>query len=264
MPSRLETTPLPFPPNPNYGQGVTRRRIDLINEDCRTVARLTDPFHEMECELVCEGTRLATINGVMRRYPTTLCPGANASLQAFVGLDLLDAAKQMYAPASHRGNCTHLLDLAWLATQHAVRSEVARTYEACVPDEQGGASVVAELRRNGEVVHRWNIDHGLVTAPANVQGLPLLKGFWANASARFDRDDLEAAMVLARAYLIAIGRAYDTQAWAGRSVKDNTPLRDRCYAYSSDRLDAGYFLAGHVRDFSDQIPPAPSYEGKNK
>jgi hypothetical protein len=243
---------LPFPPNPSYGDGATRRRIDLLNSRSTTLARLIDTFHEMDCKIRHDGQRVTAIEGVMHRYPTTLCPGAASVLQAKVGMSLGEAGSRFYEPSFQRQNCTHLLDLAWLAVNHARRGAPERVYEAYVPDERAGP-VVVEVLCDGNPVHQWTVSRGIVISPRGVANLSLLKGFWVRASELLDGDALEAALVLSRTYLIAIGRAYDTQAWAGRPVADNVPLRDKCYAYSSQHGDAGRFVGGNVRDFQDRI-----------
>jgi hypothetical protein len=127
-------------------------------------------------------------------------------------------------------------------------------YDIVVPDERD-APVVVELVRDGAPFFTWTVDQGVVTAPPGVVGLPLLAGFWTQAAQRFDGDELEAALVLARTYPIARGRAYDAEAWAGQAASRNTSLRDRCFAYATSRSSLGEFRGAYVRDFSDGIPP---------
>lgn len=254
MQHRPHRPPLPFPPNPHYGEGVTRRRVELVNEGSTALARLVDPFHEMECKVAHDGQRITSISGVMHRFPTTLCPGANSVLQELVGARIDEAGTRFYESKFQRRNCTHLLDLAWLATNHIRRRRRTRVYEAHVPDERD-APIAVELHSDGRLLFEWTVSHGIVTGPAEVACLPLLKGFWSRASEMLAGDALEAAIVMARTYLIAVGRAYDTQAWAGRSVVDNVPLRDKCYAYSSEHGATGRFLGDNVRDFTARISP---------
>ena len=254
MQHRPNRSPLPFPPNPHYGTGATRRRVDLVNDGSKAIARLIDPFHEMDCEIAHDGQRIMAITGVMHRYPTTLCPGAHSVLQELVGANIDETSARLYEAAFQRRNCTHLLDLAWLAMNHAKRGQGTRVYEAYVPDEHG-EPLVMDLHCDDNLLHRWTVVHGVATDPPDVAGMPLLKGFWTRASELFSGDALEAAMILSRTYLIAVGRAYDTQAWAGRPVADNVPLRDKCYAYSSQHGEVGRFLGDHVRDLPDRIKP---------
>ena len=249
MSSEASRFELAFPPNPRFGTGATHRRIELVNESTRTSARLMDPFHEMECQVIHDGEHVTNVTGIMHRYPTTLCPGAMSVVTSLVGASIHGPIERHYAPGVLARNCTHLFDLACLAVVHAARAESRRVYEAVVPDEQD-EPVTAEVRRDGHCVHAWTVRRGIVSLPNEVADLPLLGGFLAKASSLFSGDELEAALVLARAYLISLGRPYDTEAWAGRPTSQNIPLRDRCYAYASSHGDAGRFMAGHVRDIT--------------
>jgi len=239
---------LAFPPNPNFGTGRTRRRIELVNNGSRTSARLADPFHEMECQVDHDGQHVTAVSGVMHRYPTTLCPGATALTGGLTGASIHRPTEQFYAPGVLPRHCTHLFDLACLAIAHAGRTEPQRVYEAIVPDERDGP-VLVEVRRDGRSIHAWTVRRGFVISPGEVAGLPLLRGFLAKGGGLLSGDALEAALVLARTYLVSLGRPYDTEAWAGRPTSLNAPLRDRCYAYATYHSDAGRFMSGYIRDF---------------
>ena len=250
------TTPnLPYPPNPSFGHGAARRRIEIVGVRHGSSARLIDPFHEMECELVHDGARVSAVSARMHRYPTTLCPGATLVLQELVGLPLGCDGDRFYAGGAMRRHCTHLFDLAYLALSHAARGEGRRCYDVVVPDERD-APVVVELSRDHSPLLSWTVRRGVVISPLELAGLPLLKGFWARAAEHFAGDELEAALVLARTYMIAVGRAYDAESWAGQPPSRNAALRDRCYGYASSHGDRGEFRGGYVRDFSEGIPPS--------
>jgi hypothetical protein len=236
---------LPFPRNPGFGTGCARRRIELVNLEGRATGHLSDPFHEMRCELTHDESNVLTIEGTMLRYPTTLCPGAAQPLAELTGRSLREPPKSFYAPGVLPRNCTHLFDLGYLTIAQAARAEPRRTYEAIVPDELA-TPVVCELWRDGTRLLAWTVRHGLVIAPAAVNGLSLLAGFLKAASARFQGDALEAALVLARTYLISIGRPYDSQAWAGRLTSGNVALRNRCYGYAAVHGDSGRFRDGYI------------------
>jgi hypothetical protein len=244
---------LPYPRNPRFGSGAARRRIELVSVEYQARARLIDSFHEMECEIVHDGTHVTTVSAAMHRYPTTLCPGAVSVLQELVGSPVSCSGDHYYAAGAVRRHCTHLFDLAYLAVSQAGRGPGRRTYDVVVPDECN-ASVLVEVARDGAAMLTWTVRDGSVVAPAELAGLPLLGGFWARAAEHFAGDALEAALVLARTYLIAVGRAYDSEAWAGQPSSRNDALSNRCYGYSSAHGDRGEFRAGYVRDFSGGIP----------
>jgi len=244
---------LPYPRNPSFGSGAARRRIELRSDEHYARARLTDSFHEMMCEIIHDGTHVTAVSGVMYRYPTTLCPGAASVLQELVGVPVGCSGERYCAPGTVRRHCTHLYDLAYLALCQAGRGPGGRTYDIIVPDEYE-APVLVEVARDGAALLAWTVRDGMVIAPSDVAGLPLLGGFQARASKRFAGDVFEAALVLARTYLIAVGRAYDAEAWASQPSSRNDALRNRCYGYSSAHGDRGEFRAAYVRDFSAGIP----------
>jgi hypothetical protein len=174
-------------------------------------------------------------------------------LRELIGMPIATPVFGFYAGGRARRNCTHLLDLAVLTIAHANRQERERVYEAVVPDELD-MPVTIEVLINGRSVHAWKALESTVREPGEFAGRPLCAGFAAWAGKRFAGDDLEAAMVLAHAYLISRGREYDTEVWTGLPISRNAVLNDVCYSYAAGRREHAIFLAGNTRDFSDGIP----------
>lgn len=244
---------LPFPRNPDYGRGATRRRVRLVNGEGVTTGHLVDIFHAMDCRIEHDGERVTAAHGVMRRIPNTACPGAPAMLRELVGMPIATPAFGFYAGGRARRNCTHLLDLAVLTISHATRAAKERVYEASVPDELD-EPVTIEARIDGHTVHAWQALESTIRGPAEFAGRPLCRGFAAWAGKRFAGDALESAMVLAHTYLISRGREYETEAFTGQPITRNPLLNDVCFAYAAERRETALFLPGNTRDFSTGIP----------
>jgi hypothetical protein len=124
-----------------------------------------------------------------------------------------------------------------MAIGHAQRPSTEILYEAEVPDEVE-LPVPITIWRNGRPVCRWLVRQGAILEPLELRGRPLGVGFAGWASRAFDQDQLEAATILARTWLIAVGRRYLPSQAEGRPARDNPQMLDRCYAYSRGVVDA--------------------------
>jgi hypothetical protein len=228
---------LNFPLNPDYGTGSTIRRVSLRALSDRVGGHLLDNFHEMRCSVEHDASIVTAITGESIRIPTTACPGAAGQLHSLVGLPIGTPTRDFYAGGIARHHCTHLLDLAVMAIGHAQRPPADILYEAEVPDEVD-SPVHITIWRNGRLVCRWLGRQGAILEPLELRGRPLGAGFAPWASLAFDQDQLEAATILARTWLIAIGRRYLPSQAEGRPARDNPQMLDRCYAYSRGVVDA--------------------------
>ena len=246
---------LHFPPNPNFGNGSCVRRISLRSEGSVVQGHLADNFHEMRC-VVGHDTGLVTrITSEAVRIPTTACPAAAGQIQSFTGLPVGTPTREFYRDGRGRHHCTHLLDLAVLAIGHAAKPASTVTYEAVVPDEVD-EPVTITIARNGQLVHRWLIREGIIVEPAQLSGKTLDKGFASWATIVLDRDALDAATILARTWLVAIGRRYLPTLAAGRPALDNPGMLGRCYAYSMPHV-ANAVLTGEPEVLPDQLEDCP-------
>ncbi|WP_375194454.1 DUF2889 domain-containing protein [Sphingobium sp.] len=201
----------------------------------RVDGHLLDNFHEMRCSIVHDGTIVTAVAGQSVRIPTTACPGAVDQLQSLAGLPISTPTRDFYAGGIARHHCTHLLDLAVMAIGHAQRPSTEMLYEAEVPDEVE-LPVPITIWRNGRLVCRWLVQQGAILEPRELRGRPLGAGFAAWASLAFEQDQLEAATILARTWLIAIGRRYRPSQAAGRPARDNPEMLGRCYAYGAGQV----------------------------
>lgn len=244
---------LPFPPDPDYGGRILRRRIRLTNLDGRVEAHLSDVFHEMHCTLRHADGIVTDVDCRALRIPTTACPGAAVVVRELIGTPLSTPRATLYESARVRRNCTHMFDLVVLAMAQATREqEPSRVYDAAVPDETDGP-VWVDVMRDEQTVHRWLVRHRRIVEPAMFEGRPLLAGFTRWASESFSGDLQEAAFILSKTCFIASGAPYLTEVFTGRTLRRNAAMAGVCHGYAEERLDSSWFLGGARRDFTDGV-----------
>ena len=203
-----------LPQRSSYGSGIYRRRITLEADGDRVVGELEDDFHHFRATLRHDGARITSARGEALRMPWTTCAGAMAPLEALEGMPLTRSLLAVAKYTNPRMQCTHTFDAATLAVAHAARlaedpsASLHRRYSVDLPDRVGGRTC-AELRRDGELVLRWELDKTLIEAPEAFAGRSLSGGSFASWSEqRFAADEAEAAQVMRRACVISMGRIY--------------------------------------------------------
>lgn len=239
-----------YPPNPDYGTGACRRIIGIASRPGTVDAHLSDNFHEMRCRIRHDGRIVTAIESEAIRIPTSACPGAASILQELVGIRLDTPKRALYADGRALRHCTHLFDLAVLAIGFAPSPPMRTRFEAIVPDELD-APVFLSIRQDGRIVHRWLVRDGVIQEPESLRGNILGKGFAHWASTAFAGSTLDAATILARTWLIAIGRQFLTTATAGQPIAVNRDMAGRCFAYSPPHAATAVFLPGHLRSETD-------------
>jgi hypothetical protein len=240
----------PAPTDPRYGTGCYRRLIRLHRRDARTIdAALEDDPHAVALVLSHDRTHVTAVEARAERFPLTTCSGATGALQSIVGAPLAPSTLALKRHADPRSNCTHLFDLAALAIAHALRDETTREYRIAIPDMVDGVQE-AVLERDGAEVLRWTLKRGRITAPAPYAGQMVFGGFTTWVLANLANDDLEHALLLARAVFVASSRMFDMdQAHKGPAAEHGMPL-GVCWSYSSPRAEQAYRVRGSRRDFT--------------
>lgn len=236
--------------NPTYGSGIFRRRVLLVNDPGRVHGALEDCSHGFQVELQHDGVQVTAVSMLAKRVPLSTCIEARHPLSAIVGCPL-GISRQQYAsrlPAT--ANCTHVHDLAWWSLVHASRSEILRQYDIAVTDETALPSECT-VHRNGELIHRWQAVQGRATAPTEIAGQPLLRGFAQWAGKSFEGEAYEAAVILHRGYLVAQARRH-----FGTKVDNYVPseiktLQGVCYSYSPGVVGRAVATENSQRDFTD-------------
>jgi len=238
-----------FVRSPDYGSGMARRRIRLTGEPGRVLGELEDHAHAMRCLIEHDGQAITAVTSEFRRAPLTTCLGAGEPLSEIVGMPIGCDFSTFFQGGRARLNCTHMFDIAWLATAHAVRGETIRDYLVEIPDESDGP-VDARLLRDGEVVLRWPIEDGVIAAPPVLAGRHLLRGFTRWALEHLEGDALEAALVFQKGYFVAGARRYIIP-MGPLSALERVRNAGLCHGFGSARIEEAVRLPGTKRDFTD-------------
>lgn len=245
-----DTGYLNYPANPGYGTGAFRRRIRLTGMPGKVVAELEDCNHGFTVTLCHDDKKVVEISAEALRIPLTTCGGAVTAIQVLQGSDLQRGAKDLNLDANPQANCTHILDLAILAIDHAKRGDTVREYDVSVTDELGKDAVL-EVYRNKCLIHRWQSNQFVITQPTELNGNTLYKGFAGWAGQLFGGDEQEAAFVLQKGYFVAQARRYDISKLTGEPATTHTAMLGACYSYSQPVINDAFRTKGTVRDFSD-------------
>jgi hypothetical protein len=239
--------------------GICRRRILLqkktLSENLqRVIVELEDVQHGFRLQLDHDGRSICAIEGQPLRIPYTTCPQAAIQLTQLIGAALnADAVRSQSAP---RDNCTHLYDMMLLAIEHTQRNEQQWQYDVVVPNEFGDYPWV-EVYANQHLVHRWQIKRGEhfgdgIYFPEDLRGKPLFKGFYAWAKGHFNAEQLEAALVLQKGFLISPARNIDYDYSPGRLAGVDSSNTGTCYTYDPVRVDNAVLMEGTIRDFTNE------------
>jgi len=237
---------------PGWGTGVTRRAFRLRGLPGRVEAALEDMRHAMLCTLRHDGHVVTELEADFRRYTLQLCPGASVPLQQVVGMPLSTTTADFFAGGRARQNCTHMLDLAWLALRHASRGETEWVYEIEIPDAVAGP-VRGILRRNGEVVQEWLVEDNLIVSPPTLAGQSLSGGFtkWILTASGLTDLDVEECLVLHKGFFMTGARKFQI-AEGPLTEAYSKAVMGACFGYGSERIGQAVGLPGMERDFSHQ------------
>ena len=214
-----------------------RRRIRVEPRDNAVLAMVEDDLHCMAVILRHDGERIVAVDPVTERMPWTTCPDAAGTLvRTFVGLPIV----QVTARRDKKANCTHLHDMAVLAAAHAF-DRAGLTYDIIATDPAGGVREL-EIRRNGDLAHRWIEIDGALAEPCGLAGLTLLT--MRDWIASISGVDQEAARLLQWGSLVAHGRTMPIE-----QQSRATDLPPNCYTFQPERAVIAKRV-GDRRDFS--------------
>jgi hypothetical protein len=244
----------------DYGGGAFRRRIRLERHGNAIRGALEDCNHGFKVNVhFDEKSRKVTgLEPDFKRIPFTTCPGAAEPLGRLIGASIDSTVPELYKIAPPLQNCTHLHDLTLLAINHAGRGEDVLQYDIEVTDAEDNLSWL-RVWRNDELIHEWQAKYGEIVAPAGLQGKPLFQGFFGWAGKITDPVEQEAAFVLQKGNLVAIGRMIDVEGMAGGLAIDESD-RHACHTYSPEHAKQAVRLAGTTRDFTDHPEKLLNFE----
>lgn len=236
-------------PNPDYGDGIFRRRIRLTQGDHYVVAELEDCCHAMRLQLRHDGHRIVGMDGEVLRAPVTSCSLAPEKLQDFVGLALCDEQDSYRRATPAHMHCTHLYDMALLAIAHSQQAQTTQQVDITVADERAGL-LESEIQLDGVLIHHWCLRGKTIEYPSEYGGQSVFKGFIAWAKQQFDGVALNCAFALQRGIMVAHARRWDMDSVAGKPAADFGPGLGVCYSYSDGRETRSVRSANSTRDFT--------------
>ena len=221
------------------------------------MAWLEDDFHHFGIEMRHDGERVIAVEGQAIRFPQNSCPGALGILQEAVGMRLNKRSTALGQRTNMRMNCTHLFDLLGLAIAHAACGREHRRYDVVVPDREllDASSTASRLNsytepklyRDGELVMAWEVLGNDITGPEAYAGLSLGRGFrqWTESQTV---EEAEAAQILRRTMLIALGRLVDYRSLSPEIVK---ATEGACYSFQPDIVRHSSHTVNMRRDYSE-------------
>lgn len=191
----------------------------------------------MAVTLCHDGKVIISVAAVMERWPWTTCPGATEVLKStFTGVTLAEGA----ARGMKWSNCTHLYDLAIMASAHA-GDNAPMVYDVFVSDAVDGRKS-AEIRKDGDVIVAWVLEKDIIQEPEALKGVPVTQlRDWIKT---LDQPQREGAHVLQWATLIAHGRSIPLE-----NQSDATRMPPNCYTFQPDRAKTAERI-GRILDFS--------------
>ncbi len=244
---------LPFdigsrPLNPDFGNGIFRRRLRLQGESDRVVAEVEDCNHGFRSIVYHDGEQVTRIETQAIRTPFSTCDGAMSLIQGFVGVNIHDGLKEITRGFNPKSNCTHLYDLTVLAIQHCHRGENTRQFDIAVPDEYDGPTE-ATITLNQNILLRWQVSQWVLQNP-EFKGVSLARGFGEWASSYYQGDERDAAFILQKGYLVSNARKFDMGKLQGTLISDYEHMLGACYTYTPGVVENAYRTMSNTRDFT--------------
>ncbi|MBA4766117.1 MAG: DUF2889 domain-containing protein [Porphyrobacter sp.] len=204
----------------------------------------------MTCVLHHDGQAVTAIEAGFQRYTLQTCPGASKPIEALVGMRIDTTTKELFANGRARQNCTHMLDLAWLAMRHAGRGDVEWIYDVEIPDAVSGP-LHGTLNRNGSIVQNWQVDDHLIKAPVHLAGQSVGGGLsrWLIDTSGLSELEIEECLILAKGFFMVGARRFK-MAEGPLSQSYREAVTGVCYGYAAERIDIAVNQSGMGRDFS--------------
>lgn len=223
----------------------------MVATDAITVVGdLEDDFHRFRVTLTHDGARVGNLVGEAIRHPWSACAEANVLLDRFRGVDLFSRTTALAAHDNPKQHCTHMFDLTSIVIPHAFHRRERRQYDAFIPEFVERRSS-PRLWRDGDLALAWDTDRGTIAAAPPFDGVSMTSGFLRWAEEMLDDDQLEAAVVLRRAWDIARGRGRDLDPM--ETAVELAPFLPPapCFTFQPEIVDRSRRMKGTARDFSD-------------
>lgn len=246
-----------YPPNPDYGSGVYRRRITFLRRTDGIEVALLDDYHDMRVALTVEGGLISNVVARMDRFPKTSCPGAVVALRELIGRSA-SASAMALSSEERGGQCTHLVELARLGLAWLVRGERGGTVEIALTDRDAAGVQHLALDLDGAPALVWVLKQEAIVEPAEYRGQGLFGGFTRWAEATLPPGEADLWRMAQMAVFVARGRAYIVDGLSPRRVAEEPSRRGACYSFSGAAFATAYDNTGYVRDMTGGLPPLRS------
>lgn len=240
-----------YPKTPNYGEGLYIRGITFRQEsDDLIYAEIEDCNHAFKVSIRHNGEQVTAIDGKAIRTPFDTCYGAIEPLQLLIGTKLNTSLRNLYEQFNTKAQCTHWIDLAFLAISFWQTGEQHTHYRISVPDEkEHGTSVTIE--KDQVVLTATKIKQWQVQQPQQYLGNPMLAGFSKWVSNIEDDEEFKVWQMIQKAYFVASARQYDLNKLAGEPAATHKEMMlGACYTYSEPVIDIAKRSHNAVRDFT--------------
>ncbi len=245
-----------YPLNPQFGQGVYRRKLRLCkktDEKGQYIdGAMEDCMHGFTIKLYYADGVVTAIDGQKKRSPFTGCEGAKSALMALIGTDIHLPMKTLSRLLPAISNCTHWLDLALHCIKQAARDEHERCYHVEIADEQEQGTT-ASIYLNETMLLSWQVRNFEVLGPAALAGNTLQSGFsrWVNEAYADNSDQLEGAYILQKGNFVAAARRFDLKQLKAEPASNHAMMQGACYTYSSPQIEIAVRADNVERDFTD-------------
>jgi len=237
--------------NPNYGNGIFRRRIriEAFDDPNSLLVSLEDCLHGFMLRVTHDGSKLCSAEAEVIRAPFDLCQNATAALQPAIGKSIDEIATSLrdFCPPSI--NCTHLQDMLQLAMHHFRSGNFTTQYDVIIPDQVNDQQNL-KVYCNGILVHDWTIASGKIEVPTHLNGYPIMSGFFKWLSTKYTGSDFVSATVLQRGYFVSSSRRYDMDGMI-RQPSLSPNKRGACYSFSEANINIAMGTPNVMRDFTD-------------
>lgn len=240
-----------YPTTPGYGEGVYIRGLSFYQEANNLIhAELEDCNHAFKVSITHDQQQVTKVTGQALRTPFDTCNGALEPLQQLIGTSLQTSLKDLYAQFNTKQQCTHWIDLAFLAISFWQTGKAKTHYRITIPDEIDSPTTLT-LQENDTIMLEASIKKWQIQAPNQHANKPLLKGFGAWVSQIEDELEFKLWQIAQKAYFVASARPYDLNKLAGEpAIKHKEVMLGACYTYSEPVIHQAKRSKNAVRDFS--------------
>lgn len=248
---------------------IFRRSVRIAGQPGALTAEMEDDYHHFAVELAHDGEKVLSVQGRGIRTPWNTCQMAPAALAVLEGLPLVANPSDFVRLSNPRLQCTHMYELAALASSHAARHQLQAEYAAEVPYPIGDEPGRVTLRRNGELYLDWMVRRpsqpaadphepdklvagDLIVSPEPFAGRPLGSLMrWAREALTPEMYD--AVYIFRRAIGISAARSMDLDAEGvdivavlfGKKTGD-------CFTFQPDKQAVTRRVRGSTLDFTNR------------